>query len=240
MGSTRLPNKVLMEVDAVPLLEYEINRVKLADKIEKIVVATTTKKEDDKIEALCQKLKIDCFRGAENDVLDRYYQCSLKYPQYKNIVRITGDCPLIDPKIIDQVIDFFEENNFDYVSNVEKETFPDGMDVNVFKREVLAEAAKKAKLMSEREHLTQYMHKSNKLKKGNFRAQHNWSHFRLTIDNPEDFEVIKFVIKNSQLTDGCLDYLSLLTKNPQIMLKNMHIKRNEGLLKSLRKDFIIK
>ena len=240
MGSTRLPNKVLLKVNRTPLLEYEIKRVSQAKEIDKIVIATTVKKEDDKICELCQKLKIDYFRGSENDVLDRYFQCSLQYPQYKNIVRITGDCPLIDPKIIDQVITFFEKNNFDYASNIEKETFPDGLDVEIFKSALLKQAAQQAKLNSEREHVTLYIRKMKNIKTGNLSSKHDFSHFRLTVDEKKDFEVIKFLIKNSNLNDGYLKYISLLTKNPKIMFKNMYITRNEGLQKSLKNDFIIK
>ena len=236
MGSTRLPNKVLLEVNNISLLEYEINRVKQSKKIDKIVIATGQIKNNDKIEDLCQKINIDCFRGSEKDVLDRYYQCSLKYPEYENIIRITGDCPLIDSQVIDDVINFFEENNYDYASNVEKETFPDGMDVEIFTRAALAESVKKAKLLSEREHVTQYIVKNDKYKKGNLSAPENYSKYRLTVDNKEDFEVIEFLIKNSKPADGYLSYILLLNENPKIMSKNTHITRNEGLIKSLKND----
>ncbi len=236
MGSTRLPKKVLLRVNDIPLLEYEIKRVKLAKKIDKIVVATTTEKEDGKIEALCKKLRINCFRGPEKDVLGRFYQCSLQYPQYENIVRITGDCPLIDPAVIDHVITVFEKSNYDFVSNVEKPTFPDGIDVEVFKQEVLLRSAQKAKLPSEREHVTLYMRKDKKIKKFNVENQYDFSHFRLSVDYKEDFEVVKFLIRHSKITDGYLHYISLLTKNPKMMLNNLRIVRNEGLLKSLKED----
>lgn len=240
MSATRLPGKVLKKVQGVTLLEYEINRVRQAKKIDKIVVATSNRKIDNKIEKECKKIGIDCFRGSEDDVLDRYYQCFSQYPEYKNIIRITGDCPLIDPVVIDEVIAFFENNNFDYVSNTIKEIFPDGMDVEVFTKHVLKQVAQQAKLSSEREHVTQYIMKNKRFKKGNLSAEYDWSHFRLTVDDPKDFEVIKFLIKSSKLTAGYLDYISLLTKHPEIMFKNMHITRNEGLLKSLKEDKIVK
>jgi len=227
-------------VNSITLLEYEINRIKTTKKIDKIVVATSDKKADDKIEKLCKQISIDCFRGPEDDVLDRYYQCSLNYPEFNNIVRITGDCPLIDPKIIDQVIAFFEKGQYHYASNVLEETFPDGMDIEVFTRETLIVSAKNAKLNSEREHVTQYMLKNKRFKKGNFSAGHDWSNFRLTVDNQEDFVVISFLIKNCKTSDSYLDYISALTKHPEIMIKNMRLKRNEGLLKSLKNDFIVK
>ncbi|MFA6551013.1 MAG: glycosyltransferase family protein [Patescibacteria group bacterium] len=235
-GSTRLPGKVLKKINGVTLLEYEINRVKKAKKIDKIVIATTDNKDGEKIKNLCKKNRIDCFRGSEDDVLDRYYRCSLKYPKYKNIIRITGDCPLIDPVVIDEVVDLFIKRKYDYASNIQRETYPDGMDVEIFKKEILAIAAQEAKLASEREHVTLYIRNNKKYKKGNLAAPVNWSHIRLTVDEPADFEVIKFLIKQSKINAGYLHYISLLIKNPKVMLKNQHIIRNEGLFKSLQKD----
>ena len=237
-GSTRLPEKVLLKVNGIPLLEYEIERVKQAKQLDKIVVATTDHENDKKIKELCDRLEIDCFRGSENDVLDRYYQCSLKYPEYENIVRITGDCPLIDPAVIDEAASLFEMEAYDYVSNVIEETFPDGMDVEVFNRHALNEAASKANLASEREHVTLYIRNQKKFRQKNLSCRRNLGHFRLTVDNPEDLAVVEFLIKNSKLTDGYPHYISLLEKNPAIMLKNSHLSRNEGLQKSLREDGI--
>lgn len=235
-GSTRLPNKILLKVGEDSLLGYEIKRVKQSKLIDKIVVATTDSKNDKIIKKICAQYKIDCFQGSEKDVLDRYRQCSIRYPKFSNIIRITGDCPLIDPSIVDRVINFFIENKFDYASNVEKETFPDGMDVEVFKREVLIEAARKAKLTSQREHVTLYIRKTKKYKLGNLLSDYDFSHFRLTVDEKEDYEVIKFLIKNSDIRDGYMKYVSLLTKNPEIMFKNSYIIRNGGLLKSLEDE----
>jgi len=238
-GSTRLPGKVLKRVKGLTLLEYEVRRVRRAKKIDKIVVATTVNKADDEIEILCGSMGVDCFRGSENDVLDRYYQCSLNYPEYESIIRITGDCPLIDPKIIDQVVDFFEKNNFDYASNVDPATFPDGLDVEVFKKSALGNAAQKAKLPSEREHVTQYIRKDPGNKKGNFLNEKDYSDFRFTVDDPEDFEVIEFIIINSKADADYSDYIALLNNNPAIRGKNKHINRNEGLEKSLKEDKIL-
>ena len=157
-GSTRLPGKVLMKVNGKTLLEYEIKRIKQSKKVDKIVVATSTKKNDDKIANLCKKIGVDCFRGSEKNVLDRYYQCSLKYPEYGNIIRISADCPLIDPKVIDKVVTAFEKNKkFEYVSNVLEETFPYGLAVEVFSRRALLLAAKNAKSAFDKEHVTPYI-----------------------------------------------------------------------------------
>ena len=240
LGSTRLPNKVLKKVDRTPLLEYQIKRLKLAKNIHKIVIATSLDKQNDKLEHFGQQLKIPVFRGSENDVLDRYYKCSLAYPGYQNIIRLTGDCPLIDPVIVDQVIQFYNQGKFDYASNVNPLTYPDGLDIEIFKKSVLAQAARKADLASEREHVTLYIRNKMKIKKGNYATSYDFSHFRLTVDEPRDFEVIKFLIQHSKITDNYLHHISLLTKNPKIMLTNMNIVRNKGLIKSLKNDLKIK
>lgn len=222
-GSTRLPGKVLKRVGNISMLEYEIKRVCQSRKIDKIVVATTTRPEDDKVVKLCKKIKVDCFRGSENDVLDRYYQCVLKYKDYESIVRITGDCPLIDPKVIDKVISFFIKNKgLDFAGNFLQKTFPHGMDLEVFKKSALIESAKKSRSLFEREHVDEYILRRKKFKKGNVSAGHDFSCFRLTLDYPEDFEVIKFLIERSKITVGFKCYIAILTKNPDIMFKNVH------------------
>lgn len=239
MGATRLPGKVLLKVGETALLEYELRRVKLARRIDAIVVATTTAQADDAVAALCERLGIECFRGSEDDVLDRYGRCAEAHPDYPAIVRVTGDCPLIDPRVIDEVIDLFETEKLDYASNVLEETFPDGMDVEVFTREALFKAAQKARLLSEREHVTPYIRRQTGFKKGNVVAPNDFSHIRLTVDEPADFEVVSFLIEHSPEDAGYLDHIALLTKHPDIMLKNMHIKRNEGWEKSLKNDITI-
>ncbi|MBI1984718.1 MAG: glycosyltransferase family protein [Candidatus Wildermuthbacteria bacterium] len=234
MGSTRLPGKVLLKVRGTPLLEYEIMRVKFSKTIDKIVIATTTNKEDDEIEKLARRIGIDCFRGSEKDVLDRYYQCALLYPKFSSIVRITGDCPLIDPGVIDEVVSLFQKGHFDYVSNIElgKETFPNGTDVEVLTREALVELAANASLASEREHVTLYIRRrKEKFKTTNVNAVRDFSHIRFTVDYLEDFEVVKFLIEHSAIDATYLQHVSLLMDNPNIMAKNMHIVRNEGLKK---------
>lgn len=239
MGSSRLPGKILMKAEGRTILENVLIRVGQSKKIDKIVVATTDQNEDNATEKLCRKIGADCFRGSENDVLDRYFKCALKYPRFNNIVRVTGDCPLIDPKIIDEVISFFIKTKSDYASNIAKETYPDGMDVEIFKRKALEEAAAKAVMSSEREHVTLYIRNNPKFKKINLASPYDFSHIRLTVDQPEDYEVIKFLIENSKSDAGYMEYISLLTKNPKILLKNFKIVRNEGLIKSLKEDKVV-
>ncbi len=236
MGSTRLPGKTLMKLGEETVLGYELARVRRAKKLDHLVVATTTNEEDDVLEKFCQESKVDCFRGSAEDVLDRYYQCSLKYPDYGVIVRITGDCPFVDPAVIDQVINYFLAGDYDYVSNVLVETFPDGLDVEVFRREGLAEAASQAKLLSEREHVTLYLRNQTKFKKGNVPAEVNLAHIRLTVDEPADLEVVRFLAKSLPPDVGYQEIVACLAANPDILGKNANIVRNEGLAKSLRQD----
>jgi spore coat polysaccharide biosynthesis protein SpsF (cytidylyltransferase family) len=240
MNSSRLPGKILLKANGRTLLENVFLRVSQAKKIDKVVIATTDNEEDDATEKLCKKIGADCFRGSENDVLDRYFKCILKYPGFKNVVRVTGDCPLIDPKVIDEVIALFIKTKSDYASNIEKETYPDGMDIEIFKRQALEEAAQKAVLSSEREHVTLYIRNNPIFKKINLENGYDFSHIRLTVDRKADYEVIKFLIENSKVDAGFIEYISLLTKNPKIMLKNSKTVRNEGLIKSLREDKVVK
>lgn len=240
MGSSRLPNKVLMPVNGKSMLEHEINRVRLAKTIDKIVVATTEVPADDEIVEACKTIGVNCFRGSEADVLDRYVQCARRYPEFGTIVRITGDCPLIDPVEIDHVVSYFLTSDLDYACNnaFGKETFPDGLDTEVFTRQALERAFAEAKMASEHEHVTLYIKQNESFKRGNVCAEHDFSHFRLTLDEQADFEVLKFVIENTEPEDGYLEYISLLTKNPDVMFRNMTIQRNEGLKKSLEQDSI--
>lgn len=232
MGSRRLPGKVLLQVGGVPLLEREVNRIKRAKTVDKIVIATTINKEDDAIESLARRIGVDCFRGSEKDVLDRYYQCALLYSGFFSIVRVTGDCPLVDPAVIDQVVSLFQKGNFDYVSNIEigNETFPNGMDVEVLTRETLEEIAAKATLASEREHVTLFIRRNKeKFKNANVDAPADFSQFRLTVDYPGDFEVVKFVIEHSKEDASYIDYVSLLKTYPEIREKNIQFLRNENI-----------
>lgn len=238
MNSTRLPGKVLKKIKGVPLLEWQLRRVKLAKMVDKTVVATGAGPLNDPIEKLCKKVDVYCFRGSEDDVLDRFYACSRQYPEYKIIVRLTGDCPLTDPGVIDFLVTFFKKNTFDYVSNVgsKMETFPDGLDVEVFSAEALAEAAKGATRPSDREHVTPWIKRSKKLTKHFPPAPYDFSHIRLTVDEPEDFEVVQYIIESAHISDEYPTLISILTKRPDVMMKNMHVVRNEGYANSLKKE----
>lgn len=239
VNSTRLPAKVLKKVLGKTLLEFELERVKRASTVDSIIVATTDNQTDEVIEKLVSSLGFKVFRGSEIDVLDRYYEAA-EFSGIKTIVRITGDCPLIDPGVIDDVVNFYKNGDFDYVTNGINSNFPDGMDVEVFSFEALRKAWEEAKLPSEREHVTAYIWKNPSLfKLGTFKGNKNYSAYRLTVDEPKDFSLVSQVI--SQLypenPDFSLeDIISYLEKNPEGAAVNSQFARNEGLIKSIKEE----
>ncbi|MDD4761561.1 MAG: glycosyltransferase family protein [Candidatus Pacebacteria bacterium] len=234
LKSTRLPGKVLFKVNNEDtILSYQIKRYKLCSKIDKIIVATSTNSENDAIVDECRHLNIDCFRGSENDVLDRYYKCSLAYPDYQHIIRLTSDCPLNDPNVINNLIDLFFSQSVDFASTSAEnyETFPDGIGGEIFTKELLALAASSASLPAEHEHVTPVMRKNKEIKKSFLNNPENFSRYRLTIDYPEDFEVIKFIINNSPIDAPISHYINLIDKNPHIFNINSHYTDNIGFKK---------
>lgn len=242
IGSTRLPKKVLKKIEGKTILEHMINRVKAAKNLDDIVVATTVKKEDLQIVKLCAKLGISVFCGSEDDVLDRYYQAARLF-KAEHIVRITSDCPLIDPQVIDKVIELYFKENADYATNTMPETFPDGLDTEVFSFNTLKIAWVNAKLFSEREHVTPYIRKNpNIFKLVNLKCNFSLNNKRWTIDEPIDLKFIKIIYKNLYSGDslfGMKKILDFLKKHPEIEKISKNIIRNEGYLKSLREDKII-
>lgn len=244
MGSTRLPGKVMRSILGKPMLLRQIDRICHSKKINRIIVATTIDPSDDPIEKLCIQNNLQCFRGSINDVLDRYYQAAHKF-HADNVVRITGDCPLIDSDIMDQVIDFYFANHCDYAScNRISNTFPDGLDVEIFSTEMLDRVHHEAKLPSEREHVTPYFYKHpNKFTLGDFRSKIDLSGYRWTVDEAEDF---KFVVKIYEAlypnnpNFKTQDILDLLCQRPELEKINSKYQRNEGYLRSLEKDKLFK
>lgn len=240
-GSSRLPAKALKEVCGKTLLEHQILRVKKSVLIDKIIIATTEKKEDDPIVDIALKTGVEFYRGSENDVLDRYYQVAKKYNQ-PDIVRLTGDCPLIDPAIIDLVIGYYNKNRslYDYVSNVRPATFPDGMDVEVFSFAVLEKSWQEAKLPSEREHVMGYLGQNQQLFRiGNFENKKDLSWLRITVDENEDWLLISQIFSALYPENhyfSLADILAFLEKHPELKKLNTHIMPNEGYLKSLAQD----
>lgn len=244
MSSTRLPDKVLKRVMDKPLLELLLERVQRSQYIDKIIVATSTATEDEKIAQLCVRLGVECFRGNLDDVLDRFYQAALTVkPQY--VIRLTADCPLIDPSIVDSVIKEYLRGSVDYVSNTLRPTYPDGLDAEVFSFSALEQAWKEAKLPSEREHVTPYIWKNSDFKNGKTFRSRNVSHrvdlssYRWTVDEPADFEFVRNVYEAlypSKPNFDSSDILAYLIDHPEINALNKQYTRNEGLQKSFEED----
>ena len=230
VGSTRLPGKTLKSVNVRDsVLSFGIKQIKNCNLIDKLVVASTTLPEDDKLINYVEKLNTPCFRGSSNDVLDRYYQCAKKF-SFSTIVRITSDCPLIDPEIVDHVILNFIKNkdSFDYVSNLHPtRTFPHGADVEVFSFEALEIAWKEAKKSYDREHVTPYLYNNQKFKILNITNEKNLSHLRWTVDYKEDLELIQEIISGINKRPILMnDILLLLSKKPHLIDINKNVPQN--------------
>jgi glutamate-1-semialdehyde aminotransferase/spore coat polysaccharide biosynthesis protein SpsF (cytidylyltransferase family) len=228
-NSKRLPGKVVKKINNKTILEILIKRLLKSKYITQIVVACSKDKNDKAIIDVCKKLGINYFAGSENDVLGRFYRTAIKF-QSKYIVRITGDCPLIDSEVVDRVIASFFSKNFDYATNANPPTFPDGFDIEIFKFSVLKESYLKAKKIFQREHVTPYIINNKKFKKFNLKNTQDYSFLRLTLDEKEDFILIEKVIKNfkKNIYFNLKNILQLYKKNKKLFLINSHLKRNEG------------
>jgi len=232
LGSTRFPQKTMKIIKNQPMLYYLLNQVLHSKKISKIIIATTTLPEDDAIENFANSMNIDVFRGDVDDVLDRYFQCAQKF-NISNIVRLTADNPLIDPLIIDNCIKKFENENYDYVSNIinndfglwkySQNGFPSGFSVEVFTFETLKQAWISSKNILEREHVTAFITKNPSLfTLGYIKNQFDFSAIRLTVDYEKDFQVIKKIIEDLHVVNifkmnNILDYLK---SNPNLIKSN--------------------
>jgi glutamate-1-semialdehyde aminotransferase/spore coat polysaccharide biosynthesis protein SpsF (cytidylyltransferase family) len=228
-NSTRFPGKVVKKINNKSILEILIRRLSKSKYISKIIVACSNNQNDKAIVDICKILGINFFIGSEDDVLDRFYNAAKKY-KGMNVARITADCPLVDFKIVDDVIRNFFLKNVDYASNINPPTFPDGLDVEVFKFNALKEAYSKAKKPAEREHLTTFIINSNKFKKFNLENSIDYSTLRLTLDEKKDFILIEKIIKNfkNDLYFTFNNIIDFYKKNKKIFSINSHLKRNEG------------
>ena len=240
-GSTRLPNKILMNVAGETLLDIHIKRIKQSSKIEELLIATTIASEDVTIVNIAKENQLPFYQGSITNVLDRFYQAAKDFNP-KWVVRLTSDCPLIDSKLIDKVIDYAIESDVDYCSNTLNPTFPDGMDIEVFKFSALEKAWNEAIFDSEKEHVTPYIHKNssfngNKLfTSTSYENDVDFGNVRLTVDEPSDFEVIKSVIENLGTDRGWEEYANYYLSNDTIKNINNTIARNEGYEQSLNQD----
>lgn len=236
-GSTRLPGKIFKKIKDRPILRHVIERVKKSKLLDKVVVATTQKPADKETLLIAERCGVETFTGDEDDVLDRYYKAAKKF-RGDTIVRITADCPLIDPAIIDSTISLFLKNHVDYASNVHPPTYPDGMDVEIFSFKALEKAWKEAKLKSEREHVTPYFWKNTKLFKCvNFENSEDLSDLRMTVDKKEDLIFVNELLKKINLANPNLKkIIEAIKKNPELLEINKKFSRNEGYEKSLKED----
>ncbi len=239
VSSTRLPGKVLMPILGVPMILLEIERIRRSKFIDKLIVATSICGTDDPLENLCKEHSINCFRGELEDVLDRFYHTALQYHP-EHIVRLTGDCPLIDPSIIDQVISFYMKNNYDYAGKAIEQTFPDGLDVEVLRFSCLKQAWEEAVMPSEREHVTPYIHKNPELFSiGHYKNSIDLSNLRWTVDEPLDFELITKIYESIYPDNpkfSTQDILCFLEKRPEFKYYNTKYQRNNGYQKSIIND----
>ncbi|MHB8840890.1 MAG: cytidylyltransferase domain-containing protein [Candidatus Aquicultor sp.] len=240
-SSTRLPGKVLKPILGVPMLLRQIERIKHSRLIDRLVVATSTDLTDDPIEQLCLHNDIACFRGDLDDVLDRFYQAAKPF-QPDHMVRLTGDCPLADPQLIDKVIETHIKGVFDYTSDALEPTYPDGLDAEVFRFLCLEQAWREAELPSHREHVTAFIYQQpDRFRIGVVKNDIDLSQLRWTVDELVDFELVTRVYEAlypSNPTFSTKDILEFLELNPDLRTINTHYQRNEGLKKSVDKDLI--
>lgn len=239
MTSTRLPGKVMKKVLGRPLLSYLIERVRCCKGIKDIIFATTLNPEDDSIATFGSNEGVNVFRGSENNVLERFYEAATMFDA-RHIMRVTADCPLIDPDILYMLIEYYFAESFNYVSNCVHPTLPDGLDAEIFNFETLDYSYKHALLPSELEHVTPYIRSHPEIFKiGNWTYHEDLSQLRWTVDEPEDFEFVRQVIEALYPVNRDFrmnDVLELVQQRPDLARINTHITRNEGLLKSLSED----
>jgi spore coat polysaccharide biosynthesis protein SpsF len=232
VGSTRLPGKVLKVIKDKTVLEHVVSRVQQATGFDQVIVATSTLSQDDNIEHIANKLKIGCYRGSEHDVLNRYYEAA-KHFKADIIVRITSDCPLLDPDLLTKMCGKFFEDKPDYLGNSLVRTYPRGLDIEIFTMNALEQSNNLASLSYQREHVTPFIYQNAKLfSLINQNNDIDLSHHRWTLDTYEDFEFISTIYDNlydqrNFFTTEAI--LKLLNENPWIIELNKHVEQKQFL-----------
>ncbi|HOA76439.1 MAG TPA: glycosyltransferase family protein [Thermosynergistes sp.] len=229
MGSTRLPGKALKDICGKSMLERVVERVKKAKTIDGLIIATTVREEDDQIVAECKKVGVPVFRGNPEDLLDRYYQCAKRYG-VQNVIRITSDCPLIEPEVIDLVVGKFFEVKPDYASNtLPPRTYPRGLDVEIFSFDALELAWREDEDPAWREHVTPYIYRHpEKFKLHAVTNDADYSYMRWTVDTPEDLVLVRKIY--GHFGDDVFswhDVIKLLENHPEWLEINKHVVQKE-------------
>ncbi len=230
MRSERLPGKVLKPILGRPLLSFELERLRRANTVDEMIVATSTGPADDAIEAFCRAENVVCFRGSEDDVLLRYREAAASRGA-DAVVRVTADCPLIDPEVVDRIVAFYRANagKYDYVSNVLTRTYPRGLDTEVFSRVALERVHREAEDPREREHVTLFLNsRPDRFRLGNVVGARDESAHRWTVDTPEDFEFVRRVLEKLYPADpgfGTADVLRLMEEDPALAEINRHVRQ---------------
>lgn len=238
LGSKRFPKKVLSKIENKPMIWYSIERLKGIPEIKQVILATTKNPQDEILLKIAKECNIMSFKGKTFDVLDRYYKCAIKFDA-DPIIRITGDCPLIDSVIIKKMLNKYMKNDYDYLTNTFPPTFPDGLDVEIFSFKTLQKIVHKAKLSSEKEHVTSYIQNHPKeFKIFNYENTKDLSKLRWTVDEKQDLIFVKKIynIMKPKVNFSMQNILKIISKEPDISKINSKISRNEGYLKSIKKD----
>jgi spore coat polysaccharide biosynthesis protein SpsF len=239
ISSTRLPGKVLMPLLGEPMLLRQLERVSRASLLDGIVVATSTDTSDNAVQSVCAAAGYAVFRGSLDDVLDRFYRAAVENGA-EDVVRLTADCPLTDPKVIDDVIRLHLDGGFDYTSNVMPPTFPDGLDIEVMRFGVLRDAWGEAHLPHEREHVTQFiLQRPERFRLGCLLAERDLSGLRWTVDEPADYQFASAVYQRLYAADpsfGTEAVLALLEREPGLIRLNSGLRRNQGAGKHVTEE----
>jgi len=229
MASTRLPNKVMMPIGDIPMIGVLLKRLSLSEQIDEIVLATSRDPKNDVMVQYVESLGFGCERGSEPDVLSRFLDTAAAHSA-DIIVRITGDCPLVDAALVDEAIKQFKNDSVDYLSNVSPPMYPDGLDIEVFSYSALIAAAAKSSSLLDREHVTPYLRTSGEFKISSMLSEQDYSSLRWTVDELVDFDLIETIVTHFHpaLDFSWVDVLNLSMEQPQLFQSNNHLLRNEG------------
>jgi spore coat polysaccharide biosynthesis protein SpsF (cytidylyltransferase family) len=225
LGSTRFPNKVLNKLVGKTLIEILYNRLEKSQYLSNIIFAIP--EQDIPLEIEIKKIGAEYYKGSEHDVLERFFRTAQHY-QIQNIVRITADCPLIDPGILDRMIEIYSQSDYQYISNSLPPTFPDGFDIEIFSFQILKKTYHIATDDFDREHVTSFIRNNNEIIKYNYESEINHSHIRLTVDTPSDLELLK--VLSEKIPDfSNISYkqvIDFIEENPELREINDNLLTN--------------